>query len=179
MGYTITQEDPTERLGSDEYSMGQLCEVAFITGSLKGEGKIVTPDYELSEMYANIYIPVLTEWCHGIRDKIFINEEEEGYVGAYAQRRLTQLYGVDRGYGVFESEYMNGALHIERDDSIMKFKDDEEASVQAEKDGIKLIKDLPITPGDADFGYYIDTPENRKIIKEHLEGRGFKYECSI
>ena len=89
-------QDPTERLGADEYSMGQLCEVAFLTGELLGEGKIVLPDYELIEMYTNIYIPILTEWCHGIRDKIFQNEEEEGYIGAYAQRRLLELYGEEK-----------------------------------------------------------------------------------
>ncbi|MBY6838786.1 hypothetical protein [Clostridium botulinum] len=73
-----------------------------------------------------------------------------------------------KGYGIFTSDYMNGALHIERYDDINLYESDEQASNQAEKDGIKLIKDLPISENDRDFGYFIDSKENREMIGEYL-----------
>ena len=60
--------------------------------------------------------------------------------------------------------YIPNALHVERDDSLFLVESDEEASKDAEKDGIKLIYDMDGTPD----GVYIDTEENRKIIIEML-----------
>lgn len=83
---------------------------------------------------------------------------------------------VVNGYEVFYSdEIMSGALHIQRLDVVMKFNSDREASIQAEKDGIKLIHDLPILETHEDFAYFIDTKENREIIREHLKQLGIKY----
>ena len=80
------------------------------------------------------------------------------------------------GYGIFTSDYMNGALHIELigdiDDICHMYDNDYEASKQAEKDGIKIIHDLPIENNDKDYGYFIDTIKNRKIIQKHLLERG-------
>ena len=75
---------------------------------------------------------------------------------------------IKKGYDIFESDYMGGTLHIERLDSINAFNTDYEASEQAEKDGIKLIDDLPECVDDEDMARFIDTPENRIIISEHL-----------
>lgn len=102
----------------------------------------------------------------------------------YTQEELIQisrnegwtLEQVTRGYEIFSSDYMNGAEHIERLDCVMIFETDREASEQAEKDGIKIIHDLPLLPTHEDFGYFIDTIENRKIIKEHLASLGIKWE---
>lgn len=70
----------------------------------------------------------------------------------------------EKGYGVFTSDYGNGATHIERLDCMMVFNSDEEASEQAEKDGIKIIHDMEFD--DENSAYYIDTPENRKLLKD-------------
>ena len=69
-----------------------------------------------------------------------------------------------RGYAIFTNEFGNGAEHIERIDEMNVFESDEEAAVQAEKDEILLIHDMEFD--DCDFQYYIDTPENRELLKE-------------
>lgn len=79
---------------------------------------------------------------------------------------------VINGYGIFTSDYMNGALHIELigdvNDIVEMYDSDQEASVQAELDGIKIIRDLPLEAGDKDYGYFIDTEENRELIGKYL-----------
>lgn len=93
---------------------------------------------------------------------------------------LSNEYGwkiedVKNGYAVFFSNYMSGAVHIEAigdiNDVVSMYSDDKEASLQAELDGIKIIHNLPIKEDDEDFGYFIDTVENRKIIQKHLLSR--------
>lgn len=61
--------------------------------------------------------------------------------------------------------YIPGALHVERDDSLMVCQDDEEAAKIAEQDGVKLIYGMEYVPD----GVYVDTPENRAAITEGLE----------
>lgn len=68
----------------------------------------------------------------------------------------------ERGYGIFTSDYGNGAEHIERLDCMMIFNSDAEAAEQAEKDGIKIIHDMEFD--DENSAAYIDTPENRKLL---------------
>lgn len=68
-----------------------------------------------------------------------------------------------RGYAIFTSDYGNGASHIERIDDMMVFDSDSEAAEQAEKDGIKIIHDM--TFPDEHCASYIDTPENRELLK--------------
>lgn len=72
------------------------------------------------------------------------------------------------GYGIFTSSgssfYIPDALHIEKIDDLMMFDSDDEAAIQAEKDGIKFINDMDGVPKKV----YIDTPENRDIIKKAL-----------
>ena len=72
-----------------------------------------------------------------------------------------------KGYIIGCSETMNRASRIVSL-GFSNLPNDKDVAIQAEKDGINLIKDLPITSDDKDFGYFIDTPENRKIIKNHL-----------
>lgn len=69
----------------------------------------------------------------------------------------------ERGYGVFTSDYGNGAEHIQRLDCMMIFDSDDEAAKQAEKDGIKIIHDMEFD--DENAAAYIDTPENRELLK--------------
>ncbi len=82
---------------------------------------------------------------------------------------------VEKGYDIFSSKDVgNGATHIERLDSVMKFDSDDEAAKYAEEhDGIKLIHDINFEPGDSNYANYVDTLENRKllagIIREDVE----------
>lgn len=72
-----------------------------------------------------------------------------------------------KGYGIFTSDFVDGATHIERIDEMEIFESDYEASLQAEKDGIKIIKDLPKNWEFSDVAF-IDTKENREKIKKYL-----------
>jgi hypothetical protein len=73
----------------------KLCEIAYIAGALEEQKRIKSPDgFDLEVMYTDVYVPILKEWAEGMDKGIFKNEEEEGYIGAYAQRRLIDLYGV-------------------------------------------------------------------------------------
>jgi len=61
--------------------------------------------------------------------------------------------------------YIPDALHVERDDELFLFPDDEAAARAAECDGIALIYGLDGVPD----GVYVDTPENRDVIAAGLE----------
>lgn len=61
--------------------------------------------------------------------------------------------------------YIPTALHIQRNDELMLVDTDEEASLDAEKDGIRLIYNMEGVPN----GVYIDTEENRELIRKSLE----------
>ena len=67
--------------------------------------------------------------------------------------------------------YIPGALHVERDDELFLFADDEEAALAAERDGFPLIRGMEDVPD----GVYLDTEENRAAIllglREHPEYR--------
>lgn len=69
-----------------------------------------------------------------------------------------------RGYSVFTSDFGNGALHIERIDEMGVFESDDDAAEQAERDGIRIIKDMKFSEGHC--ANYIDTPENRELLKD-------------
>lgn len=61
--------------------------------------------------------------------------------------------------------YIPDALHVERDDDLFLYADDEAAAAAAERDGVRLIHGMDGVPD----GVYLDTPENREIIKAALE----------
>ena len=67
--------------------------------------------------------------------------------------------------------YIPGVLHVERDDELFLFADDEEAALAAERDGFPLIRGMEDVPD----GVYLDTEENRTAIllglREHPEYR--------
>ena len=58
-----------------------------------------------------------------------------------------------------------GALHVEGNDDLRIFKDDDEACVETEKDGISLIYGMEGVPDRT----YVDTDENRDIIRRMLK----------
>ncbi|MBQ7757913.1 LPD16 domain-containing protein [Anaerotignum sp.] len=61
------------------------------------------------------------------------------------------------------SDYGNGATHIERIDVMDIFLNDWHAALQAERDGIKIIRDL-VFPVEHDAPY-IDNPTNRLLLQ--------------
>lgn len=73
-----------------------------------------------------------------------------------------------RGYSIFTSDFGNGAEHIELIDVMGAFENDEEAAEQAEKDGVKIIRNLKFKDPD-NLAYYIDTPENREKLAPLIE----------
>lgn len=78
------------------------------------------------------------------------------------------VYGVDekdarRGYTISMSDYGNGATHIQKIDAMDVFRNDWAAAEQAERDGIKIIRDL-VLPAEHNAPY-IDTPANRLLLK--------------
>ena len=89
-----------------------------------------------------------------ITEKMIIEAMEDGWTREDAER----------GYGIFTSDYGNGATHIQRLDDMMVFESDEEAAEQAEKDGIKIIHDMEFD--DENSAAYLDTPENRELLKD-------------
>jgi len=60
--------------------------------------------------------------------------------------------------------YIPGALHVERDDTLFLFADDEEAAKAAELAGFPLIHEMEDVPD----GVYLDTEENRAAILRGL-----------
>lgn len=73
----------------------------------------------------------------------------------------------NKGYDIFDFNG-TGMLEIEKIDILNIFEDDEAASLQAIKDGIKLIPvdELPKNFTRRYLGW-VDTPENRKTIEEY------------
>ena len=61
--------------------------------------------------------------------------------------------------------YIPNALHVERDDELFLYADDEAAAKAAEQDGVRMIHGMDGVPD----GVYLDTPENREIIHAALE----------
>ena len=84
-------------------------------------------------------------------------------------------YGVkrtdaERGYYICCcSDYGNGATHIQKIDEMDIFLSDWQAAFQAEKDGIKIIRDL-IFPIEHDAPY-IDNPTNRLLLQPFVIGK--------
>ena len=80
---------------------------------------------------------------------------------------------IKKGFDIFQSEFMGGALHIERLDDINMYDGDSEAADIAETQfGIKLLHDIPFDElPDYEFGFYIDEEENVELIKKYLRER--------
>ena len=58
--------------------------------------------------------------------------------------------------------YIPEALHVERIDDMALYDGDFEAAKAAEQDGVRLIYGMDGIPD----GIYIDTPENRELIRK-------------
>lgn len=75
--------------------------------------------------------------------------------------RKSYLIGIADG----SEFYIPNALHVERNDALSLVENDEQASIEAEKDGVKLIYGMEGVPDQV----YVDTEENRQIIIDMLE----------
>ena len=94
-----------------DYSIKQLCEIAYLAGALQNEGAIKLPDGDIEEMFDNVYSPILEEWSNGKTIAgTFQNEEEEGYIGVFAQRRLQELYPVPQLQTITKEEFYNDVV---------------------------------------------------------------------
>lgn len=77
---------------------------------------------------------------------------------------------IEKGYDIFDFDGY-GILHIEKIDDVEKFESDYDAMVQAMKDGIKIIPNNELDDAfimDCGDGW-IDTPDNRKALKEYIK----------
>lgn len=88
-----------------------------------------------------------------------------GEAAAEAMKEGWSKEDAERGYGIFSSpDVGHGATHIEKIDIVGMFSSDDEAAVQAETDGIKIIHDMIFSP--EQYANYLDTPENRILLQE-------------
>lgn len=74
---------------NNEYQLAQLCEIAYIVGRLEGDGKLEPQDLDLEEMYCTVYKPIYDEWQNP-EENTFKDDEERGYISAFAQRKLLE-----------------------------------------------------------------------------------------
>lgn len=84
---------------------------------------------------------------------------------------LVDFYGAElcnKAYATFK--HRTGMIEILAIDSIDAYENDEEATKQAIKDGVKIIP-VEELPENFDMRYlgWIDTPENREAIRKHCE----------
>ena len=87
-------------------------------------------------------------------------------------KEIVEEWGIEncnKGYAIFDFNG-TGLLEINKIDDVNAFEDDNQATKQAIKDGIKII---PINelPENFDSKYlgWIDTEENRKAIKDYCD----------
>ena len=73
------------------YEIAQLCEVAVILSNAD------TKSDDLEDFFVNHVEPLYLEWKNGMDTGIFNNEEEEGYISAYAERVAKEKYHFLRG----------------------------------------------------------------------------------
>ena len=103
-----------------------------------------------------------------IQEMLIREAEENECTVEEVKKILVEDWGIggDRGYGIYISDDTE-LEHIERIDVLGVYDDDLEASMQAEKDGIKLI---PLEENPKEYPYncyrFIDTEENRKALEE-------------
>lgn len=93
-----------------------------------------------------------------------MREITEAMIKEAVEEGCWSLEDARRGYSIFTSDFGNGASHIERIDEMGVFESDDEAAEQAERDGIKIIRDMLFS--EEHRANYIDTPENRELLKE-------------
>jgi len=137
---------------------------------------------EIEDFFSLWVIDIIPESYDKISLKSFIIEnqnEGSALTGSYEDiiEELNTIYQIKRvnifmskGYDIFQSDgseyFIDGALIVEKIDSMNLFKNDFEACRQAEKDGvIMFINDID----GLEKGCYVDTPTNRKYCIEMIK----------
>ena len=72
--------------GYSLYEIAQMCEIALILSNVETDAD------GLEEQFENHIRPIFEEWKNGLDKGIFKNEEEEGYISAYAERIADERY---------------------------------------------------------------------------------------
>lgn len=103
-------------------------------------------------------------WCKIVEfaefEELTIEEAEKEILASWGELGL-------RGYGIFVDDYTN-ARHIQRIDELVMYDGDDEATTQAEKDGIKIVPKQELKSEWKNYNF-IDDEDNRKILKiEHI-----------
>ena len=111
---------------------------------------------------------------YGLTDERYQQLVDHG-IANYTIEGLIRYYGLDvvqKGYMQCRQEYYNessavipNAMHIEHVPQLATFDCVWDACRQAEKDGVMFINDME----GLEKGFYVDTPENRKICADGLK----------
>lgn len=79
----------------DSYTVAKFIDVGYIIGKLEQQGEIKTNFNSIEDIF--VFVDELhKEWVTGIKNNIFSNKDEEGYFGAFAQRKIVEIYGENR-----------------------------------------------------------------------------------
>lgn len=84
----MTTKHSTEEVNYDSIAVAQMCEIAVLLS------KVETDHDDLHDLFSNYVEPIFTQWKNGLDKGIFKNEEEEGYVSAYAERVIHERYSL-------------------------------------------------------------------------------------
>ena len=105
----------------------------------------------------------------GLDEKRYLHFKKLGYADDDIQGIISDwgIENVNKGYEVFDFD-RTGMLEIETIGDVDAFESDEDAVEEAIADGVKIIPTYEL-PENFDRRYlgWIDTPENRKAIKEY------------
>ena len=128
-------------------------------------------DLPLSEQ-PRALVDKLTAALQADSSPLFDNEGFDEWIGDFCTRHAKE-YGL-KGYCEVSDTVGGYANRIVARDMFNIFRTDAEAAAAAKSDGIALIENLPLNLEDKDFGYYVDTPDNRVTLSVHLHNRGIR-----
>lgn len=169
------KEGVSEPVSFDEFMTNEYREHEIVKGLLSEEN------------YKNYLQLEIETFREGIENRAEISLEKAELLSSYLREENSKdkrptaeqiIDGVENGWdfedvcrGYIEStnDFLPNVLTIQRIDDMMVFGSDEDAAIQAEKDGIKLISKNKLhfsKDDDARHYRYIDTVENRKLLQE-------------
>lgn len=169
------KEGVSEPASFDEFMTNEYREHEIVKGLLSEEN------------YKNYLQLEIETFREGIENRAEISLEKAELLSSYLREENSKdkrptaeqiIDGVENGWdfedvcrGYIEStnDFLPNVLTIQRIDDMMVFESDEDAAIQAEKDGIKLIAKNKLhfsKDDDARHYRYIDTVENRKLLQE-------------
>ncbi len=115
----------------------------------------------------------------GLREDRYLHFKKLGYEDEYIESIINDLglENVNKGYEIVNFDG-TGMMEIESIGEVDAFESDEDAAEEASADGVKFIPTYEL-PDNFDRRYlgWIDTPENRKAIKEYCMNKN-NYYCN-